>query len=325
MLGAVPVAEALARLGGVAVKQIVREVLEECRGGGVDPADVVTEVLARLPGSASSLRPVLNATGIVVHTNLGRSPLSPAAIEAVALATGATDVELDLATGRRARRGIAATAALAARVPAAGGVHVVNNGAGALALVTCALAAGREVVVARGELVEIGDGFRIPELLESVGARVREVGTTNRVRLADYERAIGPDTAFVLKVHPSNFKVEGFTSSVSVAELSTLPRAARGRHRVRVAGSAPATAGRARCRNVPRSGRRPGDRLGRQAPRWPAVRSPAGRRRPRRAAAPASPRTCPARRQADARSPGGDAPRPGAAGGPRPGSRDRRT
>ena len=223
MLEAVPVAEARARLGGVAVKQVVREVLEDCRSGAVDPADVVTEVLARLPGSASSLRPVLNATGIVVHTNLGRAPLSPAAIEAVALVTGATDVELDLATGRRARRGAAATAALAARVPEAGGVHVVNNGAGALALVTCALAAGREVVVARGELVEIGDGFRIPELLESVGARVREVGTTNRVRLADYQRAVGPDTAFVLKVHPSNFRVEGFTSSVSVDELSTLP------------------------------------------------------------------------------------------------------
>jgi L-seryl-tRNA(Ser) seleniumtransferase len=223
VLEAAPVAEACARLGGAAVKQVVREVLEDCRSGRVDPADVVTEVLARLPGSASSLRAVLNATGIVVHTNLGRAPLSPAAIEAVALATGATDVELDLGTGRRARRGVAATAALAARVPAAGGVHVVNNGAGALALVTCALAAGREVVVARGELVEIGDAFRIPELLESVGARVREVGTTNRVRLADYQRAIGPDTAFVLKVHPSNFKVEGFTSSVSVAELSTLP------------------------------------------------------------------------------------------------------
>jgi L-seryl-tRNA(Ser) seleniumtransferase len=107
-------------------------------------------------------------------------------------------------------------------VPDAGGVHVVNNGAAALALVACALAAGREIVVARGELVEIGDGFRIPDLIESVGARLHEVGTTNRVHLADYERAVGPDTAFVLKVHPSNFRVEGFTSSVPVAELSGL-------------------------------------------------------------------------------------------------------
>ena len=108
-------------------------------------------------------------------------------------------------------------------MPDAGGVHVVNNGAAALALVTCALAAGREIVVARGELVEIGDGFRIPELLESLGARLREVGTTNRVRLADYADAIGDDTAFVLKVHPSNFVVSGFTSSVAIADLASLP------------------------------------------------------------------------------------------------------
>jgi L-seryl-tRNA(Ser) seleniumtransferase len=99
---------------------------------------------------------------------------------------------------------------------------VVNNGAAALALIACSLGAGREVVVARGELVEIGDGFRIPELLESVGARIREVGTTNRVHLADYEAAIGPGTAFVLKVHPSNFRVEGFTSSVPVEGLVAL-------------------------------------------------------------------------------------------------------
>ena len=162
------------------------------------------------------MREVVNATGVVVHTNLGRAPLSTAAVDAVVTAAGATDVELDLATGRRGPRGAAALAALAAAVPAAGGVHVVNNGAAALALVTSCLARGREVVVSRGELVEIGDGFRIPELLESVGARLREVGTTNRVRLADYERAVGPETAFVLKVHASNFRVEGFTSSVTV-------------------------------------------------------------------------------------------------------------
>jgi L-seryl-tRNA(Ser) seleniumtransferase len=114
-------------------------------------------------------------------------------------------------------------AALAVAVPDAEAVHVVNNGAAALALVTCALAMGREVVVSRGEMVEIGDGFRIPELLESVGARLREVGTTNRVRLADYAAAIDDETAFVLKVHPSNFEVSGFTSAVDVADLATLP------------------------------------------------------------------------------------------------------
>src|SRR6185312_6650045 len=145
-----------------------------------------------------------------------------AAVEALVVAAGSTDVELDLASGRRGPRGAAALDALARAVPDAGGVHVVNNGAAALALVTCALGRGREVVVARGELVEIGDGFRIPELLESVGARIREVGTTNRVRLADYESVIGPQTAFVLKVHPSNFRVQGFTSSVPVDALAAL-------------------------------------------------------------------------------------------------------
>jgi L-seryl-tRNA(Ser) seleniumtransferase len=157
-----------------------------------------------------------------VHTNLGRAPLSAAAQEALQVAAGPTDVELDLVTGRRGRRGAAALAALATAVPDAGGVHVVNNGAAALALVTCALATRRTVVVARGELVEIGDGFRIPELIESAGATIREVGTTNRVRLADYAGAIDEQTAFVLKVHPSNFRIEGFTASVPVAELATL-------------------------------------------------------------------------------------------------------
>ncbi|MDP9394781.1 MAG: L-seryl-tRNA(Sec) selenium transferase, partial [Actinomycetota bacterium] len=147
---------------------------------------------------------------------------SPAAVDAVVAASGATDVELDLASGRRARRGRDAIAALAAAVPAAKAVHVVNNGAAALVLAATALAAGREIVVSRGELVEIGDGFRIPELLESTGATIREVGTTNRTALRDYAAAVGSQTAFVLKVHPSNFVVSGFTSSVPVRELATL-------------------------------------------------------------------------------------------------------
>ena len=214
--------EAVRRLGRPAVKGVVASVLQECRDGVVAPGDVVAVVLERLPASVSSLRGVLNATGVVVHTNLGRAPLSQAAVDAVTVAAGATDVELDLGTGRRGLRGVGALAALAAAVPDAGAVHVVNNGAAALALVTAVLARGREVVVARGEMVEIGDGFRIPELLESVGATLREVGTTNRVRLADYAAAVGERTGFVLKVHPSNFRVEGFTSSVSVASLAAL-------------------------------------------------------------------------------------------------------
>jgi L-seryl-tRNA(Ser) seleniumtransferase len=215
--------EATERLGRTLVKQAVTRTLERCRAGEVDPDDVAAAALADLPPVATALRRVVNATGVLVHTNLGRAPLSAAAVDALGVAAGATDVELDLATGRRGRRGRSAMAALAAAVPDAGGVHVVNNGAAALALVTCALAGGRTVVVSRGELVEIGDGFRIPELLESVGARLREVGTTNRVRLADYAAAIDDETAFVLKVHPSNFRVSGFTSAVPVAELATLP------------------------------------------------------------------------------------------------------
>ncbi len=143
-------------------------------------------------------------------------------MQALAAAAGTTDVELDLATGGRGQRGAGALAALAQAVPAAGGVHVVNNGAAALVLAATALAAGREIVLARGELVEIGDGFRIPDLLESTGARLREVGATNRVTRKDYAEAIGPQTGFVLKVHPSNFRVTGFTSTVAVTELTGL-------------------------------------------------------------------------------------------------------
>lgn len=216
------VAAAVERLGRDRVKTVVVTVLGACRAGQIAPEGVVEAVLAGLPDAATSLRMVINATGVVVHTNLGRAPLSEAAVEAVRRAAGATDVELDLATGRRGRRGAATLAALAALVPDAGGVHVVNNGAAALALAASVLARGRRIVIARGELVEIGDGFRIPELIESVGAELREVGTTNRVRLADYERAIDDSVAFVLKVHPSNFRVEGFTSSVAIAALTTL-------------------------------------------------------------------------------------------------------
>lgn len=215
--------EATSRLGAALVKEAVGAAQQECRDGKVAPNDVRDRAVELLPAAATTLRRVINATGVLVHTNLGRAPLSTAATDAMVTAGGATDVELDLATGQRGKRGRGALAALAARVPDAGGVHVVNNGAAALALVTRVLAGqGGSVVIARGELVEIGDGFRIPELMESVGATLREVGTTNRVRLADYAAAVDDDTAFVLKVHPSNFAVSGFTSSVSVRELAGL-------------------------------------------------------------------------------------------------------
>jgi L-seryl-tRNA(Ser) seleniumtransferase len=214
------VAAAGERLGRSLVKGAVQRVQQRIRDGEVAPPDAVDAVLAALPTTASSLQPVLNATGVLVHTNLGRAPLSPAAVEAVVAASGTTDVELDLGTGRRGPRGEAAIAALLAAVPAAEAALVVNNCAAALALVATALGQGRELVLARGELVEIGDGFRIPELLVSTGARLHEVGTTNRVTLADYRGALGPQTGAVLKVHPSNFVVRGFTRAVEVAELA---------------------------------------------------------------------------------------------------------
>ncbi len=220
---AVPeLAAAIDRIGRPAVKQIIAAAQERARRGEIKPDDVARTAIAQLPAHATSLQPVINATGVVIHTNLGRAPLSAAARDAVAIAAGATDVEYELATGQRGRRGRGALAALAAAVPAAQAVHVVNNNAAALLLCGLALANDREIVVSRGELVEIGDGFRIPDLLTSAGARLREVGTTNRCSVRDYEGAIGPDTAFILKVHPSNFVITGFTSAVDVARLSTL-------------------------------------------------------------------------------------------------------
>ena len=213
---------ASAALGKGAVMEAVHAAQDAARRGEIAPADVAHVAAAALPARAAGLRPVLNATGVVLHTNLGRAPLSAAAVEAVTAAAGHTDVELDLATGRRARRGRTAMDALRNAVPDAGEVHVVNNGAAALVLAATALAAGREIVVSRGELVEIGDGFRLPDLLVSTGARLREVGTTNRTAPGDYAAAIGPATGFVLKVHPSNFVVSGFTSTVGVAELAAL-------------------------------------------------------------------------------------------------------
>ncbi|MBP2417432.1 L-seryl-tRNA(Sec) selenium transferase [Microlunatus capsulatus] len=210
------------RLGRDAVKQQVVAAQARARAGELAPEDVADAAVAALPRTLHSTAAVLNATGVVLHTNLGRAPLSGAAVAAVADAAGYADVEFDLATGRRARRGRGALEALAAAVPDAGGVLAVNNGAAALVLATTALAAGREVVISRGEMVEIGDGFRLPDLIASTGAVLREVGTTNRTTAADYAAALGPATGCILKVHPSNFRVEGFTSAASVAELASL-------------------------------------------------------------------------------------------------------
>ncbi|HEY6573760.1 MAG TPA: L-seryl-tRNA(Sec) selenium transferase [Mycobacterium sp.] len=209
-------------LGRSLVKSVVSQAQQRARAGEIEPDQVVEHAVAALPVGAASLRPVINATGVIVHTNLGRAPLSRAALEAVVTAGGATDVEFDLHTGQRARRGRGAMAALARAVPAAGGVHVVNNNAAALLLTAMTLAPGKEIVISRGELIEIGDGFRLPELMASTGSRIREVGMTNRTHLRDYVDAIGADTGFVLKVHPSNYHVSGFTSAVPIAELAKL-------------------------------------------------------------------------------------------------------
>src|SRR4051812_45010428 len=216
---------AAARLGSSLVKAAVATALDRVRQGDAAPDAAADLAVSLLPDAATGLRPVLNATGVVLHTNLGRAPLSAAAVDALERVAGYVDIEYDVATGARARRGRSALGALAAAVPDAEAVHVVNNGAAALALAATALAARdgpREIVVCRGELVEIGDGFRLPDLLESTAARLREAATTNRVTLDDYRAAVGADTAFVLKVHPSNFVIEGFTSSVPVADLAML-------------------------------------------------------------------------------------------------------
>jgi L-seryl-tRNA(Ser) seleniumtransferase len=213
------------RLGRPLVKAAVATAQQRARVGEIaaDATTIADAALAELPQFATSLRPVINATGVLVHTNLGRAPLSAAAVDAITAAAGSCDLEFNLATGNRGRRGAGTLAALAAAVPAAEAVAVVNNNAAALVLVATALAGGgREIVVSRGELIEIGDRFRLPDLLVSTGARLREVGTTNRTSVADYADAIGPATGFLLKVHPSNYRIEGFTAAADVSSLAGL-------------------------------------------------------------------------------------------------------
>jgi L-seryl-tRNA(Ser) seleniumtransferase len=213
-------AEAQQRLGRPLVREAVHRSQERVRDGSLSSEQLVDDVLRRLPSRATTLRPVINATGTVLHTNLGRAPLSDAARNALLAAAGYVDVEYDLLEGTRASRGRGTLSALRAALPDAGDVMAVNNGAAALLLVVTVLAAGREVVWSRGELVEIGDGFRLPDLVACTGATVREVGTTNRTTRADYVAAIGDRTGCVLKVHTSNFRMSGFTASVAIGDLA---------------------------------------------------------------------------------------------------------
>jgi len=173
---------------------------------------------------APSLQPVINATGVIVHTNLGRAPLAAAAVERVAaVARGYSTLEYDIHAGTRGRRDVHAEALLC-RITGAEAAVIVNNNAAAALLILAALAAGREAIVSRGELVEIGGGFRVPEVMAQSRAILREVGTTNKTRVADYAAAISDRTALILRVHPSNFRMEGFTERPSLGELVALGR-----------------------------------------------------------------------------------------------------
>ena len=194
---------------------------------GQDPGDVVGLAVDELRSTRRpSLRRVLNATGVLVHTNLGRAPLAGAALERVVeVGGGYSNLEYNLERGLRGSRQ-EHLAELLRRITGADSALVVNNNAAAVLLALAALAEGREVLVSRGELIEIGDGFRIPDVLARSGAKLVEVGTTNRTHAADYERAIGPETGAILRVHQSNFRVVGFTERPGISQLAEVARRA---------------------------------------------------------------------------------------------------
>jgi len=207
-----------------AARSVLGRAREQIRAGE-NPGDLAARLDAELAaGRAPRLRRVINATGVIVHTNLGRAPLAEAAIDRVReVAAGYSNLEYDLVLGGRGSRQDHITEILS-RLTGAEAALVVNNNAAAVLLALAALAEGREVLVSRGELIEIGDGFRIPDVLERSGARLREVGTTNRTRAADYASAIGPDTALLLRVHQSNFRVVGFTALPQLEDLAAVAR-----------------------------------------------------------------------------------------------------
>jgi len=208
------------RLATSVARAELAERREELLAGAADEVDLVSRARERL---RPSLRRVLNATGVVVHTNLGRAPLAPAARTAVtAAAEGYSNLELDLATGERGSRH-QHVEALLREVTGAEAALAVNNCAAAVLLSAAALGGpGREVVVSRGQLIEIGGGFRIPEVVAQAGARLVEVGTTNRTRLADYAAVLGERTGAILRAHPSNFRTLGFTEEVEIEALCSL-------------------------------------------------------------------------------------------------------
>ncbi len=229
LLGHEAAAGLVEAFGRTAVRDAVREDLAEIRAradGVPDVAAILGGVGRRLSAQASAtLRPVFNLTGTVLHTNLGRALLPPEAAAAVsAVMTQASNLEFDLATGERGERDDHVEA-LICRLSGAEAAIVVNNNAAAVFLVLNALAMGKEVVVSRGELVEIGGSFRVPDVMARAGCRLREVGTTNRTHLRDYDEALGPRTGLVMRVHPSNYEIRGFTAQAREDELGALCRA----------------------------------------------------------------------------------------------------
>jgi L-seryl-tRNA(Ser) seleniumtransferase len=226
------------RHGGDAVVRALRDATGTMRaqiasGDGPTDAEAAAAHLTAAAAAAlaaearGSLRPVINATGVVIHTNLGRAPLAGAAIARVgAIAGGYSNLEYDVATGARGSRTVHAEPLLTT-LTGAEAAMVVNNNAAAILLILTGLAAGREVVISRGEMVEIGGGFRVPDVMKQSGATLREVGTTNRTRVNDYVAAVSPATAMFLRVHPSNFRIEGFTERPALEELAAAARAMR--------------------------------------------------------------------------------------------------
>ena len=220
-------AELAEKFGRERVVEAIREQLAAERDGRSNGATREALVADRLQAlTAPHLRRVINATGVVLHTNLGRAPLSAAAMDALAVAAGYSNLELDLESGKRGERASLVAGLLTALFSGEAAL-AVNNNAAAILLALAALARGKEVIVSRGQLVEIGGSFRMPDVMRLSGARMVEVGTTNRTRAADYAQAVTPKTGALLRVHTSNFRVTGFTESATLEEMAAVARGHR--------------------------------------------------------------------------------------------------